>query len=69
MSELYQYLEAAYLYYLHPEHLQYEEFMSDYEWDALGRKLEKEGIIKQSGSLFQMREEDYPRHIRDKYAA
>jgi hypothetical protein len=65
MLDLYRYLEAAYLYYLHPEH---GIIMSDYDWDVLGRKLEQQGVIAESGSLFQMREEDYPEHIRKKYA-
>lgn len=62
-KDLLRYLEAAYLYYLHPEE---GETMSNYEWDALGQKLDKKGLIK-AGSLFQMDEEDYPKVIRDKY--
>ena len=64
-QELFRYLEAAYLYYLHPEE---DPLMSDHEWDALGRELEERGLIKETGSLFQMREQDYPETIRNKYA-
>ena len=63
-GELYDYLEAAYLYYLHPEH---GETMSDHQWDALGRELFKQGLIKETGSLFRMKEADYPETIRAKY--
>ena len=59
-----RWLEAAYVYYLHPEH---DPIMSDYEWDAIGRQLEKDGVIKEFGSLFQTREQDYPVSIRSKY--
>jgi len=59
-----RWLEAAYLYYLHPEH---DPIMSDAEWDYIGRSLEKQGIIESFGSLFQMKEEDYPKAIREKY--
>ena len=65
MSEKYlKWLEAAYVYYLHPE---YDPLMSDAEWDFIGRELEKEGTIKSFGSLFQMKELDYPKEIRNKY--
>lgn len=50
--------EAAYLYYLHPEH---GELLPDAVWDQLGRKLGK------PGSAFHLREEDYPEDIRVKY--
>jgi len=63
--EVLKYLEAAYLYYLHPEHG--IVLMHDLEWDALGRKLAAEGLIKEAGSLFYMKENDYPQIIRDKY--
>jgi hypothetical protein len=63
-KDMLRWLEAAYLYYLHPEH---GETMDNYEWDALGKKLEKSGQIKEAGSLFQMQEEDYPQSIRKKY--
>lgn len=59
-----RWLEAAYVYYLHPEH---DPLMSDYQWDMWGRKFEAEGIIKEFGSLFQMKEKDYPEEIRKKY--
>lgn len=58
------YLEAAYLYYLHPEH---GVLMSDFEWDALGRALELNGEIEEAGSLFHMKEHDYPEYIRERY--
>lgn len=60
-----RYLEAAYVYYLHPE--LGLELMHDLSWDQLGRDLEAAGLIEQSGSLFHMREMDYPQEIRDKY--
>lgn len=60
------YFEAAYLYYLHPEHGQ---LMPDAAWDFLGRDLESKGLIEKSGSLFHMREDDYPEHIRKKYVS
>ncbi len=53
-----RWLEAAYLYYLHPEH---GELMSDAEWDFLWRQNNWES------SLFYMKEEDYPEEIRNKY--
>lgn len=59
-----RWLEAAYLYYLHPEH---DPIMSDAEWDHIGRQLEKEKIIPEFGSLFRMKEQDYPQEIRTKY--
>lgn len=59
-----RWLEAAYLYYLHPEH---DPLMSDAEWDWLGRQLEQEKQIESFGSLFQMKEADYPNEIREKY--
>lgn len=52
-------LEAAYLYYLHPEHGQ---LVPDGVWDQWGRELGK------PGSLFHFKEEDYPETIRNKYA-
>jgi hypothetical protein len=65
MTDLHlRWLEAAYLYYLHPEH---GVLMSDFEWDFIGRKLESNGEIESFGSLFQMRENDYPESIRNKY--
>lgn len=63
-DEYSRWLEAAYLYYLHPE---FDPIMSDAEWDYVGRKLEAEGVIKEFGSLFQMKEMDYPDAIRNKY--
>lgn len=66
-TELYAYLEAAYLYYLHPE--LGIQTMTDHEWDALGFKLLKQGEIAHTGSLFKMKEQDYPQSIREKYAA
>lgn len=57
-DEKLKWLEAAYLYYLHPEH---GELMSDAEWDYMGREENWEG------SLFYMKEEDYPESIRKKY--
>ncbi len=67
MDKLSLYLEAAYLYYLHPElNL---EIMSDLEWDALGKELQSLGVINQSGSLFYLKENDYPEEIRKKYNA
>lgn len=59
-----RWLEAAYLYYLHPEH---GIIMTDSTWDSIGRKLEQDGIIEEFGSLFQMKEKDYPEEIREKY--
>lgn len=53
-----RWLEAAYLYYLHPEH---GELMSDGTWDYLWKKNGWES------SLFHMKEEDYPEEIRNKY--
>ena len=53
-----KWLEAAYLYYLHPEHGQ---VMSDAEWDWTGREDNWEG------SLYYMKEADYPEEIRNKY--
>jgi hypothetical protein len=63
--EYLRWLEAAYVYYLHPEH---DPIMSDYQWDMWGRQLEKDGIIEEFGSLFKMKELDYPEEIRQKYA-
>ena len=60
-----RYLEAAYLYYLHPE--KGIVLMSDHEWDALGQKLFAAGEIEHAGSLFRMKEADYPAFIRSKY--
>lgn len=60
-DEKLRWLEAAYLYYLHPEFIEFEEFMSDAEWDALWRKNNWEC------SLHYMKEEDYPEEIRNKY--
>ena len=60
-----KWLEAAYVYYLHPE---FDPIMSDAEWDYVGRQLEKEKIIDSFGSLFQMKEADYPEEIKQKYA-
>jgi hypothetical protein len=60
-----RYLEAAYLYYLHPEHG--IVLMSDSEWDALGRELFAAGEIDHAGSLFHMKEMDYPESVRTKY--
>lgn len=59
-----RWLEAAYLYYLHPEH---DPIMSDAEWDDIDRQLEALGNIASFGSLFQMKELDYPEEIRSKY--
>ena len=64
--EVLRYLEAAYLYYLHPE--LGIELMSDAEWDHLGSRLEDAGKIERAGSLFYLREADYPKSIRVKHA-
>lgn len=64
-KDVYRYLEAAYVYYLHPE--LGIVLMHDLEWDALGRELEAKGLIKEAGSLFYMKEADYPESIRKKY--
>ena len=62
-----RWLEAAYVYYLHPEH---DPIMNDYTWDMTGRKLLREGQIEEfMGSLFFMKENDYPEEIRKKYNA
>jgi hypothetical protein len=61
-----KWLEAAYVYYLHPEH---DPIMSDYQWDMWGRQFEQEGVIKEFGSLFQMKEAEYPQEIKNKYAS
>lgn len=53
-----KWLEAAYLYYLHPEH---GEMMHDSEWDKIGRDNGWDS------SLFYMSETDYPEEIRNKY--
>lgn len=63
--EILRYLEAAYLYYLHPE--LGIVLMHDLEWDMLGKQLEGNGEIEKAGSLFFMKEEDYPLNIRLKY--
>lgn len=64
-EDVYKYLEAAYVYYLRPE--LGIVLMHDLEWDALGRELEAKGLIKEAGSLFYMKETDYPETIRKKY--
>lgn len=64
-EDVYKYLEAAYVYYLRPE--LGIVLMHDLEWDALGRELEAKGLIKEAGSLFYMKEIDYPETIRKKY--
>ncbi len=65
MTEKYLYwLEAAYLYYLHPEH---GEIMDNYQWDRIGLELKNSGEIDEFGSLFQWKEKDYPESIRKKY--
>lgn len=57
-------LEAAYVYYLHPEN---DPVLSDAEWDNLGNRLATSGCIEDSKSLFHLKEEDYPLIIRQKY--
>ena len=59
-----KWLEAAYLYYLHPEH---GELISDAEWDYIGNEICKEENREWEKSLFYMKETDYPQEIRDKY--
>jgi len=65
MQKYNRWLEAAYVYYLHPE---FDPIMSDAEWDYIGRELEQEGVITSFGSLFQMGEDSYPKEIQEKYA-
>lgn len=64
-ADVTRYLEAAYLYYLHADFN--IVLMHDLVWDQLGRDLEAAGLIERSGSLFYMKEQDYPQEIRDKY--
>jgi len=60
-----QYLKAAYLYYIRPE--LGVVLMHDLVWDALGAHLEANGEIEKAGSLFWMREHDYPRQIIEEF--
>lgn len=57
-------LEAAYLYYLHPE---INQILTDYSWDGLGKSLMLRDVIAEGSSLFHLKEEDYPLSIREKY--
>lgn len=68
-----KWLRAAYAYYLLPGE---DTGMSDYEWDVMARRisiLNKQIPYKElpsdydGGSLFFLKKENYPEHIRKYY--